>query len=42
MVNLNDGSVLVVYYEEGSASNIRAKRFRVTKTGVEFLAMGTK
>jgi len=37
MVNLKDGSVLIVYYEEGPNSSIRAKRFRVTKTGVEFL-----
>lgn len=29
MVNLRDGSVLIVYYEEGEASNIRSRRFRV-------------
>lgn len=37
MVNLKDGSVLVVYYEEGSGSSIRAKRFRISKDGVKFL-----
>lgn len=37
MVNLKDGSVLVVYYEEGAGSSIRAKRFRVTDKGVEWL-----
>lgn len=29
LVNLRDGSVLLVYYEEGDGSNIRARRFRV-------------
>ena len=37
MVNLRDGSVLIVYYEEGPASNIRAKRFRTTRQGIEWL-----
>ena len=37
MVNLNDGTVLIVYYEEGGGSNIRAKRLKVDKTGVEIL-----
>jgi hypothetical protein len=37
MVNLKDGSVLIVYYEEGSGSNIRAKRFRATPSGIEWL-----
>jgi hypothetical protein len=37
MVNLKDGSVLVVYYEEGPGSSIRAKRFRVTDKGIEWL-----
>ena len=37
MVNLKDGSVLVVYYEDGPKSSVLAKRFRVTKTGVEWL-----
>lgn len=37
MVNLRDGSVLVVYYEECPGSSIRAKRFRVTAKGIEWL-----
>jgi len=37
MVNLKDGSVLIVYYEEEAGSSIRAKRFRATKTGIEWL-----
>ncbi len=37
MVNLNDGSVLVVYYEEGHGSSIRAKRFRITSQGLEWI-----
>jgi hypothetical protein len=37
MVNLRDGSVLVVYYEEGQGSSIRARRFRVTAKGIEWL-----
>lgn len=39
MVNLKDGSVLVVYYEEGGGSNIRAKRFRATRDGIEWLSL---
>lgn len=38
MVNLQDGSVLIVYYEEGTGSNIRAKKFRATKSGIEWLS----
>ncbi len=38
MVNLKDGSVLIVYYEEGPGSSIRCKRFRATKDGIEWLA----
>ncbi len=37
MVNLKDGSVLIVYYEEGSGSSIRAKRFRATRSGIKWL-----
>jgi len=37
MVELKDGSVLVVYYEEGAASNVRARRFRVGPRGLEWL-----
>ena len=36
MVNLKDGSVLIVYYEEGAGSNIRARKFRVTAGGVNW------
>ncbi len=39
MVNLRDGTVLVVYYEEGKGSNIRAKRLRATKQGIEWLPL---
>ncbi len=34
-VELRDGSVLVIYYEEGEGSAIRALRVRVTAQGVE-------
>jgi len=41
MVGLKDGSILIVYYEEGvdgrAPSCIRAKKFKVTETGVEWL-----
>jgi sialidase-1 len=37
MVNLKDGSVLIIYYEEGGKSSIRAKKFRATKSGIEWL-----
>lgn len=37
MVNLKDGSVRVVYYEEGTGSNIRARAFKATRTGIEWL-----
>lgn len=37
MVNLKDGTVLIVYYEEGGGSSIRAKRFRATPKGIEWL-----
>ncbi len=39
MVELKDGSVLIVYYEEGDGSNIRARRFRVGPSGVEWLSL---
>ncbi len=38
MVNLKDGSVLIVYYEEGPRSSIRAKRFRASRAGIEWLS----
>ena len=37
-VELNDKSVLVVYYEEGSGSAIRASRFRLEGRGIKKLA----
>lgn len=37
MVTLNDGSVLIVYYEEGDSSSIRARKFKVSASGVEWL-----
>lgn len=39
MAELEDGSVLIVYYEEGKLSKIRAKKFRVTDSGVEWLSL---
>jgi sialidase-1 len=39
MVNLKDGSVLIVYYEEGAGSNIRARRLRATAKGIEWLGI---
>jgi hypothetical protein len=38
MVTLKDGSTLIVYYEEGTGSNIRAKRFMVTAEGFTWLS----
>jgi len=37
MVTLKDGTILIVYYEEGAGSSIRAKRFRTTPKGIEWL-----
>ncbi|MEW5901291.1 MAG: DUF5696 domain-containing protein, partial [Acidobacteriota bacterium] len=37
MVNLRDGSVLIIYYEEGPGSNIRGRRFQATAAGIEWL-----
>lgn len=39
MVTLQDETILIVYYEEGDRSSIRAKRFRATKTGIEWLPL---
>lgn len=36
MVTLKDGSTLIVYYEEGEGSSIRARKFKVTDRGVEW------
>jgi sialidase-1 len=38
-VELRDGSVLAVYYEEGEGSAVRARRFRLTRNGMEFLPL---
>ena len=37
MVDLRDGSVLIVYYEEGAGSSLRAKRFRISDGGVQMV-----
>jgi len=37
MVNLKDGTVLIVYYEEGEHSNIRAKRFLANSKGIHWM-----
>ncbi len=37
MVTLKDGSTLIVYYEEGEGSNIRARRFLATRKGIQWL-----
>lgn len=37
MVTLKDGSTLIVYYEEGQGSSIRARKFRATPDGIEWL-----
>lgn len=36
-VELKDGTVLVVYYEEGQGSGVRARRFKLKAGGIEFL-----
>ena len=41
-VELKDGTVLIVYYEEGPNSAIRARRFRFNGAGIEFLDLGPK
>lgn len=38
-LELKDHTVLAIYYEEGAGSAIRAKRFRVTANGPEWLAL---
>ena len=37
MVTLKDGTILIVYYEEGPSSSVRAKRFRATRQGITWL-----
>ncbi|MCX6561183.1 MAG: exo-alpha-sialidase [Candidatus Aminicenantes bacterium] len=39
MAPLKDGSVLIVYYEEGAGSNIRARRFRAEEGGITWLSV---
>jgi hypothetical protein len=36
-VELKDGTVLAVYYEEGTGSAVRARRFSIEASGIEFL-----
>jgi sialidase-1 len=38
-IELKDGTVLVVYYEEGQGSAVRARRFRLKPDGPEFLPL---
>ncbi len=40
MVTLKDGSTLIVYYEEGDGSSIRARKFRIAPEGVEWIGWG--
>lgn len=40
-VELKDGTVLVVYYEEGANSAIRERRFKLKSDGIEFLPLGS-
>ena len=37
MVTLTDGSTLIVYYEEGPGSNVRARKFRINEKRLEWL-----
>jgi hypothetical protein len=37
MVTLKDGTILIVYYEEGAGSDIRARRFLATRKGIRFM-----
>jgi hypothetical protein len=39
ILQLRDGTVLAIYYEEGEGSAIRARRLRVTPEGVETIAL---
>ncbi len=40
LANLSDGSILVVYYEEGTDSDILARRFVIDRLGVTWLPVG--
>ena len=35
MIEMDDGGILCVYYEEGTGTNIRALRFRPGVDGIE-------
>jgi len=37
MVTLNDDSILIIYYEEGSGSSIRARKFTVDESGLTWI-----
>ena len=37
MVTLQDGSILIVYYEEGEGSSIRARKFRTSPGGIVWI-----
>ena len=41
-IELKDGTVLVVYYEEGAGSAVRARRFKVKREGIEFLGFESR
>ena len=41
-VELKDGTVLVVYYEEGTGSAVRARRFKLKAEGIEFLELDAR
>lgn len=38
-VELKDGTVLIVYYEEGAGSAVRARRFKLKPNGIEYLSL---
>jgi hypothetical protein len=40
-LELRDRTVLVIYYEEGAGSAVRARRFRLQADGPEFLPLGS-
>jgi sialidase-1 len=41
-IELKDRTILAVYYVEGAGSAVRARRFRLTQVGLEFLELGNK
>lgn len=38
-IELRDGTILVIYYEEGEGSAIRARRFKLEANGIQFLQL---